>query len=1285
MFSKAKIKRFNEEVGCAPPPTAYNPKKTENKCIAVTLDKSERWRSTNETTPGPGTYRSESVSPVKKHTRSSSSRLDTSTISTCSNGSSTSSSKVFLSPPHPHTLTRSSSMRTIRGQTKGGDSKVAELEERIQELTEERNKMKLFISQLETQLESLKSKISRTESKDVAVCVDAEELQMDQSREQNQVELENARSTLKKNEEHLTSLSITSSALIQQTDHLCELIESRGNKLEEDLMLKEQLQSTRKDLEEAQQLVSSLTDERSGLQLKIQQLEESAERKSLSEDELQGLREHVDHLTLLRDNLEASIYIKDDLIAELQVQLDEVVVEGRGYHDQMESYKSKLEHIEDEIENSFKERNEAEYKVRGLIAKYEALMKDQVEERDMHIEILAKKDIEIELLNGSMNNLNMKIAEYEQTLSSLQEEVSQRSSKIFILESTVSDLSLINKEKEVMESMMEEDLNHRTEEVSKLEETIHGVERKLNEVKQEKDCLAATLEVEQKKTIELSERIHLLEVQIKEKEVVQQFLEKEITSREAEISESSTKVKKLESDLDTACQVALDLQEEAEAQLNHVLTLKATISAKDYDIDAKGELISTLQEEISQKLNETSILQDRCEAQSLSTNKMEEKLKEKKEQITNLNKEISSMKDALSSREKTLASLEMKTSNMEDNNHQLEEKVVELMAEISDREAQHISRLNRIERDLDDLGVKYSEALLEQEATRRALTQTTEQLEKENLLRMASDADIQSLKEEVSAYKEENKTMESNLKDLVQKYTNLEDALACEEAENRDLEDKLEREVRLAQEAAAATEKELSALQTSSSGFCTQITQLKIDMRKKSQAVEEMQQCIETLREEKMHLTTLRDNLEKTVETKEDTIAQLHLRASTEEREMEEERVTLRSRIADLENHLKEAENKISDLEDKMSFLEEEKLKLTKSYEKQLEEKTHLVTQATHKLEDMDRKYNGYEDQLKNLQTSLLEKTSEAEDLQEKYTAASKSLESQKEEVNSLETNMNRLKDEIDTLSMTLASKDNILESLNDTLDTKSDEMQSLYKNLKEKQAALVECETRLLELEVKEEKLIREKEEAADSITNLQETLNSTRNQLSRLELIYSEEKTAEVSRVTQSLEADKQDLKDTNAALLEEVTFWKDKFQHLEKMVEPFREQLDAYEVEKASLLERSSAAKEEVDKLSKQYATLLGHQNHKQKIQHVLKLKTENSILKEEVHKLRQEIERQRKNIRRLEDKMVKLSGSTSRLNDASKLLGDKENSFHVSTGAVLPMASTPLKTSNKPQRL
>lgn len=58
----------------------------------------------------------------------------------------------------------------------------------------------------------------------------------------------------------------------------------------------------------------------------------------------------------------------------------------------------------------------------------------------------------------------------------------------------------------------------------------------------------------------------------------------------------------------------------------------------------------------------------------------------------------------------------------------------------------------------------------------------------------------------------------------------------------------------------------------------------------------------------------------------------------------------------------------------------------------------------------------------------------------------------------------------------------------------------------------------------------------------------------------------------------------------------------------------QLDAYEVEKNGLLEQSSAAKDEVDKLSRQYATLLGHQNQKQKIHHVRQLKIDNNALKE-----------------------------------------------------------------------
>ncbi|KAK7073616.1 hypothetical protein SK128_002043, partial [Halocaridina rubra] len=310
--------------------------------------------------------------------------------------------------------------------------------------------------------------------------------------------------------------------------------------------------------------------------------------------------------------------------------------------------------------------------------------------------------------------------------------------------------------------------------------------------------------------------------------------------------------------------------------------------------------------------------------------------------------------------------------------NELEKKISELTEERDGLKSlvyQLEKQMKSVESDLEDMGVKYSDSLLEHEAARRVLSQTLEQLDRERLVRMASEGDLNSLKEEFKKCREEKEEVEANMKDLVQKYTTLEDALACEEAENRDLEERLESEIKQAKEAALSAEKEILSLKTSSDGFCTQITQLKIDMKKKSQAVEEMQQCIEGLREEKLHPVTLRDNLEKTVETKEENLAKLQLQISNTEREMEEERVTLRSRIGDLENHLKEAENeqktnteKVRSLEDKITNLEQENLGLNQSYEKQLEEKTLSETQANAKLEEMTKQYEGYEDQLKNLQ-----------------------------------------------------------------------------------------------------------------------------------------------------------------------------------------------------------------------------------------------------------------------------------------------------------------------------
>merc|ERR1719292_28848 len=91
-----------------------------------------------------------------------------------------------------------------------------------------------------------------------------------------------------------------------------------------------------------------------------------------------------------------------------------------------------------------------------------------------------------------------------------------------------------------------------------------------------------------------------------------------------------------------------------------------------------------------------------------------------------------------------------------------------------------------------------------------------------------------------------------------------------------------------------------------------------------------------------------------------------------------------------------------------------------------------------------------------------------------------------------------------------------------------------------------------------------------------------------------------------------------------------------NLQDMIEPFKEQLEGFEMEKNSLLSSNLASKEEVTKLSTQYSSLLGHQNHAQKIKHVVQLKQENVSLKSKVEALQLELSKANKSISKWEQK-------------------------------------------------
>ncbi|KAK5925384.1 hypothetical protein CgunFtcFv8_017910 [Champsocephalus gunnari] len=118
-----------------------------------------------------------------------------------------------------------------------------------------------------------------------------------------------------------------------------------------------------------------------------------------------------------------------------------------------------------------------------------------------------------------------------------------------------------------------------------------------------------------------------------------------------------------------------------------------------------------------------------------------------------------------------------------------------------------------------------------------------------------------------------------------------------------------------------------------------------------------------------------------------------------------------------------------------------------------------------------------------------------------------------------------------------------------------------------------------------------------------------------------------------------------------------WRKQYEELFAKVGPFQEQLNAFAAERNALLNENGANQEELNKLSDAYVRLLGHQNQKQKIKHVMKLKDENLALKQEVAKLRSQVNRQRCDLEQLNSNPP---ATPRRKFDPSKAFNhDKEN--------------------------
>ena len=101
-----------------------------------------------------------------------------------------------------------------------------------------------------------------------------------------------------------------------------------------------------------------------------------------------------------------------------------------------------------------------------------------------------------------------------------------------------------------------------------------------------------------------------------------------------------------------------------------------------------------------------------------------------------------------------------------------------------------------------------------------------------------------------------------------------------------------------------------------------------------------------------------------------------------------------------------------------------------------------------------------------------------------------------------------------------------------------------------------------------------------------------------------------------------------------------YKAKYEALKEQIEPFKKQLEEFELEKEALMKQKNFTENQLGALTAEHAKKLGHQNHAQKIQYLVKIKTENAKLQKENVKLQTELTKKEKITSKLEAKIKEM---------------------------------------------
>jgi len=695
-----------------------------------------------------------------------------------------------------------------------------------------------------------------------------------------------------------------------------------------------------------------------------------------------------------------------------------------------------------------------------------------------------------------------------------------------------------------------------------------------------------------------------------------------------------------------------------------------------------SKINSDLENEVSKLLEERAELENRLHLTQQELNDMENKFQinsTTNDKLETLEGELKTVKALLQEKEGIISSLNFELGcSVENSRADLEME--------QERNKALNERIASLERTVSEVTSNRDEV----EEANQTLHELVAQLRKENIeLRTKLDKTEETLETIRSK-------LATTINDGKNKIETLEEMLSKEMLKSKEIGEKLECSLKQSAETFSEAQSRIGQLQEENRKLESRNQEFEaklFEMIEKEQSAEERARCLSVEKfslesrlqkcesDYEQHLCIANDqveSLQKELQRCEEVMTD-NLRSLTDKYQDLEESYTCFQSEAEKEKNLILAE------------LEATRQSLQKSQQESDQQQNTCVF-LKRQNEQMQEDCDELNEQIQSLKAEVDSLKDSVSQHRRDFESAKAEVESTKKKiakhVEEAELSKASLRKELDLARNTIIDLQNREETLSQELQHRQSTQKKQDEELETVQAELerAKCEQQDTERRMRvgldrhikslEEKAAKSKEEFGRRLVETQKKLTQTEINFEKLKSDHElkmKEKNIEMERKLFSAEEEvnrlKSDLssKTSNEGQLNElkaeIEMWRTKYEELCEKIEPFKDQLDEYEAERNALLCQNSQAKDEVAKLGQQYAKLLGHQNKKQKIQHVVKLKEENNNLKAEITKLRDQAEKQKRAVKKLEEKVDQLSGKR-RFNPAEAFSQHKKENLPLS---------------------